>query len=681
MADAPSHIEPAPEPRGQSGGARRAGVTLRVLPWLLVLLPLNAWWVGQIEVVKYWASPTMVSLFYNAVFLLALVVGLNALLKLATRPLGSLGARIRDSVALAPRHLVVIYAAMCVVSSMASLDNFQLQAVGITHWKAHATPENSWAELFHDLVPKDVVVSDPVALRNLVEGGSSLYRPENYSAWLGPVLWWASYAGAVWLVTLCMAAVFRRRWLESERLQFPITEVPMEMISERATLWRDGRMWGALVIVFLMESCNALHTIEPRVPKFPFKVVDVPSLHFNNALDPAIGNAIGLLYLSFYPFAIGLTYLLPVELVFSTLCFWWFYKLQFVVAVKMGLPVAEGNAPFADQQMFGGYLALGFLSVWLARGHLARVLRTALGRPGGYDDRDEPWPYRTQLILLAIGVAYTLWFAIAKTGMAWWVTPLFFGVYFTLSLAVMRIRAEMGIPAHDLLVKGPVQTIPNILGTRAEIGGHRFLDDRTLVSFALHRFYNRGYRGHVAPHQIEAFKMAERTGLHTRGLANMLWLLLPLGVLLTFWATAQALYVDGSDAKAATNNVFYGNEPWDELVRRMESPPEYSRARLVAAVIGFAGTLLMMAGHARVTGWPVHPIGYALGNCWAVHWLWGPMTIGWAAKVVTLRYGGNRSYRVGRMIAIGMILGDFFAGGFWDLIGLWQNRMFLRIWS
>jgi hypothetical protein len=421
--------------------------------------------------------------------------------------------------------------------------------------------------------------------------------------------------------------------------------------------------------------------VDPRVPRFPFKVVDVPALHFNTALDPAIGDAIGLLYLSFYPFAIGLTYLLPADLVFSTLLFWWLYKLQFVIAVKMGLPVAEGNAPFADQQMFGGYLALGVLSLWMARAHLARVLRTALERPGGYDDSDEPWRYRTQLILLLAGLAYTLWFAVAKTGMDWWVTPLFYGVYFTLSLAVMRIRAEMGIPAHDLLVKGPVQTIPNILGTQAKVAGHRFLDDRTLVSFALHRFYNRGYRGHVAPHQIEAFKMAERTNLSTRGLANMLWLLLPVGALLTFWATAHALYIDGSDAKAAPNNIFYGNEPWDELVRRIQSPPKYSRARLVAALVGFGGTLLMMAAHTRITGWPVHPIGYAVGNCWAVHWLWGPMTIGWGAKVLTLRYGGNRSYRAGRMIAIGIILGDFSAGGLWDLIGLWQNRMFLRIWS
>jgi hypothetical protein len=347
----------------------------------------------------------------------------------------------------------------------------------------------------------------------------------------------------------------------------------------------------------------------------------------------------------------------------------------------MGLPTGEGNAPFADQQMFGGYLALGFLSLWLARGHLARVIKTALDRPGGYDDRDEPWPYRTQVILLVVGLGYTLWFAVSKTGMAWWVTPLFYGVYYTLSLAVMRIRAEMGIPAHDLLVKGPVQTIPKILGTRASIGGRKILGDRTLVSFALHRFYNRGYRGHVAPHQIEAFKMAERTGMSTPRLANLLWILLPLGALLTFWATTQALYVDGSDAKAAPNNIFYGNEPWEELTRRMRDPLPYSGGRLIAAVIGFAGTLLMMAGHTRITGWPIHPIGYALGNCWAVHWLWGPMTIGWLAKVLTLRYGGNHAYRTGRMIAIGIILGDFFAGGIWDLIGLSQHRMFLRIWS
>jgi len=649
-------------------------VTLRVVPWLLVLLPLNAWWVGQIECIRYWSSPTMLSLFYNVVFLLALVLGLNTLI-------ARMSPWTRERLSLDGRHLAVVYVALCITSSMASLDNFQLQVVAMTHWKAHATPENQWATLFHDLVPRDLVVSDDLALRNIVEGGSSLYKPENLRPWLGPAAWWSSYAAAVWLVTLCMSSLFRRRWLESERLQFPIIQVPLEMMTTGTRLWRQPAMWSVAAVIFLMEASNALHSVKPVFPMFPFKVDEVPSLNLGNYLDPKMTEALGLLYLSFYPFAIGLAFLLPAELVFSTVFFWWVYKLQIAITVAMGIASGEGKPPFHDQQMFGGYLAIGFLSVWMARRHFGRVLRTALRRPGGYEDSDEPWPYRTQLILLLTGVVYCFWFAIAKTRMAWWIAPLFYAVYFTLALAVMRIRAEMGIPAHDLLVKGPVQSIPRILGTNTKVFGAELLPKQTLASFALHRFYNRGYRGHVAPHQIEAFKLAERMGMSTRGLFNLMWLLVPLGTLLTFWAATSALYAQGSDAKAAPNNIFYGNEPWTELVTRLQDPQPFSRGRLAASGIGFGGTLLMMAGHTRVTAWPVHPIGYALGNCWAVHWLWGPLTMGWAAKVLVLRYGGNQAYRRATAAAIGLVLGDMLAGGFWDLFGLFRHRMYLRIWS
>lgn len=607
----------------------------------------------------------MLSLYYNAVFWLAVIIALNALVR-----------RARAGLALTRQELAVIYVALCITSSMASLDCFQLQTVTLSHWKAHATPENQWAELFHGEVPLDLVVSDAAALKNLVEGGSSLYNPANYRPWLRPAFWWASYAAAVWLVTLCMASLYRRRWIEGERLQYPIIQVPLRMIDPNSRLWGDRAMWIAAAAVFAIEASNALHSVKPAFPKFPLKLMEAPSLNIGAALTDPPWNNIGLLAAALYPFAIGLAYLLPTNLVFSTVFFWWVYKAQFVVVAWLGWTKTEGP-PYADEQMFGGYLAIGLMSVWLARRHLAKALRTALGRSGGYDDRDEPYPYRTQLVLLAVGLAYCMWFSVAKTRMAWWMAPCFYAVYFTLSLAVMRIRAEMGIPAHDLLVKGPVQSIPRIIGTQNLARWHK----PTLVSFALHRFYNRGYRGHVAPHQVEAFRLAQSEGVDTRSLFGLMWALLPLGCLLAFWAATLALYSLGSDSKAAPNNIFYGNEPWAELVTRLKSPEGFNGRRLTAAGAGLTATLLMVAGHTKVTGWPVHPLGYPLGNCWAVHWLWAPLSIGWILKTVTLRYGGNAAYRRGSSIAIGAVLGDMLAGGMWDLIGLSTRREYLRIWT
>ncbi len=651
-----------PAPSGTRKGPRASGVTVRSVALMLILLPLNAYWVGQIECVRYWASPTMLSLFYNVVFLITALVGLNACVR-----------ALRPSWALTSRELATVYAALCVTSAMASLDCFQLQAVAIVHWTAQATPENQWAALFHHLVPKDVVVTDPAAIRNLCEGGSTLYRPEHYGPLLRPALWWASYAASGWLVTLCMASLFRRRWVESERLRFPILQVPVEVLSGSGALWRSRWLWTAAGIVFAVQAMNALHTVKPLVPRIPLAIDSHPALDIGSQLQDKPWDAIGMLQIGLYPFAIGLAFLLSSELVFSTVFFWWVYKAQYVLAAWLGWSQVEGP-PYADEQMLGGYLALGLMSLWMARSHLRRVLVTALGREGGAPEDGEPWPYRVQLGLLAVGLGYTLWFAVAKTGMSPWIAPLFFGVYYTLALAVMRIRAEMGIPAHDLLVKGPVQSIPRILGSRN-------LSDRTLASFALHHFYNRGYRGHVAPHQIEALKLADRESIAPRPLFNLMWALLPVGALLTFWAAWGALYSLGAESKAAPNNLFYGSEPWNNLAKSLQSPTSFSPTRLGGALGGLALVLLMTLGHTRIAAWPVHPLGYPLGNCWAVHWLWAPLSIGWLAKSLTLRYGGDAAYRRASQVAIGMVLGDMCAGGVGDLLGLALNRMVLRVWS
>ena len=49
--------------------------------WLLAgaLVPFNAYWVMQSEVVRYAGHPTTISLFYNCIFWLCLLLGVNGI--------------------------------------------------------------------------------------------------------------------------------------------------------------------------------------------------------------------------------------------------------------------------------------------------------------------------------------------------------------------------------------------------------------------------------------------------------------------------------------------------------------------------------------------------------------------------------------------------------------------------
>ena len=57
--------------------AGNKAVTWRSVLVCLLLLPLNAYWVVQMEVVRYSAHPTTISLFFNAIFILLCVTLLN----------------------------------------------------------------------------------------------------------------------------------------------------------------------------------------------------------------------------------------------------------------------------------------------------------------------------------------------------------------------------------------------------------------------------------------------------------------------------------------------------------------------------------------------------------------------------------------------------------------------------
>ena len=47
-------------------------------------------------------------------------------------------------------------------------------------------------------------------------------------------------------------------------------------------------------------------------------------------------NGVGDVRISFYPFAIGIGFLIPLDLLFSCWVFYWFYKIELIVGRAMG---------------------------------------------------------------------------------------------------------------------------------------------------------------------------------------------------------------------------------------------------------------------------------------------------------------------------------------------------------
>src|SRR5436190_1722410 len=85
-AAAAPRTAPVQAPLARGAGPKQGAITPRAVILALLLLPLNAWWLIQIEYVRYSDNATTSALFFNASTLLLLLLVLNAGLK-RVRPL------------------------------------------------------------------------------------------------------------------------------------------------------------------------------------------------------------------------------------------------------------------------------------------------------------------------------------------------------------------------------------------------------------------------------------------------------------------------------------------------------------------------------------------------------------------------------------------------------------------
>ena len=122
------------------------GATWRALLIGTLLIPLNAYWVMGLVHQGY---PTTVSLFFNVIFWLFILTGLNFGL-----------ARLTSRYALKQGELLTVYVMLSLSSAIAGHDMLRVLIPSIPFAFWHASPENEWAELFHRYIPDWLAVKD-----------------------------------------------------------------------------------------------------------------------------------------------------------------------------------------------------------------------------------------------------------------------------------------------------------------------------------------------------------------------------------------------------------------------------------------------------------------------------------------------------------------------------------------
>jgi len=674
---------PAP---GLPPGAR--GVTARALIIACLLLPFNAYWVIQMEVVRYQGHPTTVSLFYNSVFILLVFLLANHFL-----------AKVFPRFALHRNEMLVIYLMVTIASALAGHDLIQVVAPQVVTPFYLATPENKWEELFFQYIPNFVSIRDPRIFTPAFDGYTTFFTKERLLAWAIPGGSWAIFLAVISTMMLAMNALLRRRWMDLEKLNYPITHLPLDLSQPGLPLLRNKLMWVGFGLAALVDIINGIHELAPAWPLIKVRVV-----HYDQYMRTLfVGfpwRALAGTRLSFYPFAIGLGMLLPQDLAFSSWFFYLFWKAQRLGALLTGLDKVPGF-PYVEEQSSAAYLGLTAFALWMARHYLrgiwngmmagrrdsGRARTAAAPGVGGVTDPDlsrsltaptgtpvasrpapadtgEPMAYSVALWVIAAGFVFLLIFAHAL-GMWGWIAVIFFGIYFGISLAVTRVRAELGPPAHDLHRGGPDLILTNLFGTDRAV-----LDAQQLTSLKLCYWFNRAYRAHPMPIQLEAFKIAQMSGIKQSSMAWALTLATFVGVFSAWGAQLHLFYSYGMAARAGGTSRYFGQEPFAELASWLNAPFATRWPRLGAYAVGFLFTWLLMTLRVNFIWWPFHPVGYAISSSWSMNCLWLPILIAWCIKGVILRYFGFKSFQAAIPFALGLVLGEFVVGSLWTIIGI-----------
>ena len=194
------------------------GVTLKSILIAVILIPINCYWVIEMEVIRYSGHPVTISLFFNVIFSLFVVIGANYLLR-----------RFVPRLALAQSELVIVYLMLSIASGITGHDMLEILVPMLGHAFRFATPENEWQQLFVQFLPKWLTVSDPSLLHGYYEGELPLYTVETLLGWATPVLWWTAFITVLIFGMLCINIIVRKQWIEHEKLSYPIIQLPLQL--------------------------------------------------------------------------------------------------------------------------------------------------------------------------------------------------------------------------------------------------------------------------------------------------------------------------------------------------------------------------------------------------------------------------------------------------------------------
>ena len=521
-----------------------------------------------------------------------------------------------------------------------------------------ATPENDWAGNIHPYLPDWIVPrADGDAMRWFYEGlpkGQAL----PFEAWIGPLFWLLSLILTVYFACFCLVVIFRRQWVEHERLVFPLMEMPRLLIDDDGrAIVRSKGFWIGAAIPLGMILFNIIGSF----------YIGFPKINFNHAVNLQLSREFPTISLMLYFPVIGFMYLVSTSVSFSIVFFYLVAVVQEGITNRIGYDVTRPDAfvwgmQSLSWQAWGGFTAMVLLSLWMARGHLVAVVRQALGGRRTIDDREEMVSYRTAVCGFMAALVYVLGW-LWRSGMDLHIAALFvFGVlvaYYGITRLVVQagvyfLTPPVGVQAFALAITG------------TSVGGHN------LVALGVSYTWFGDVQSLFMPAAAHGARLGELYRIR-RSMALALGLAAVVGFTTCLYFVLSLCYKYGAGNFGSWYFIAGGGAggmAYNGVIRHFNDPWPTDWNKLSYFGVGMVAYSLLAFLQYRLHWWPLHPVGIAVAPLWMTRLIAFSVFLAWVAKSAIIRYGGIAAYRQARPFFMGLIAGYFLGIGLSYLVDI-----------
>lgn len=561
---------------------------------------------------------------------------------------------------LSSNDLILVYTMMLITSSITTM-GFGAQILSLLAGPVYyATPENDWHNLIHPHLNSYLVPQDPIAIRGLFEGLPA-DMPVPWRAWAVPLALWIPFMFVLYFVMLCITVILRKQWVQKERLIYPLTYLPTEMVqpSEDGSVFRpffkSRIMWIGFAIPLVVSSLNALHRYYPFMPRV--NLVTMARI---------FGPLGGIEFRLSFP-VVGLAYFIHLNVGFG----FWFFNLLCTalrvmfkhtgVASTEDLGIYGAWSPIFKHLGMGAMLVLVIYGLWTARTHLRAVFDKAARSASDVDDSDEVISYKTAVLGLVVGLLLmALW--LQFSGLPNWVALIFLLTVLSIFLCLTRVIAEGGMPTLIAPSIAPPQIISSL--------GCASVQNAGLVTLGFTYIWCADIRTFVMSASAHSLKLGEEVKGSKRPLFWGMALAAAIGII---GSIVFLMYLSYKHGGANLNGWYFrGNvqSPIRYLAKKIDNPTGVDGMGWLCKGIGAVVMAALMFCHRFLLWWPLHPLGFVVGSNGWMNKLWFSVFLAWLVKSVVLRYGGPKLYAASRPLFLGFVLGQYAAAGLWFAIDL-----------